>query len=191
MLDLTNFEQGRYDTIPLSTVDPPQLSEEEADAPIDATYPDEEAFLHEEARCHDVTGLNISVDTTLSDSSLCSELSAGTDESPPASDNHDASHTYLDDGEMEFDSNDEVEIESNDDDDDDDASDDSTLVINNTMSSLTEYHDITHDDDTMIISNTMSTLSEMSEQDSNDFSIGEYIFFDARCDADLSTEVEV
>jgi hypothetical protein len=188
MLDLTNFEQGSY---ALPKVDPPPLSEEEANAPLDATYYDEEACLHEEESCHDVTGLNISVDTTLSDTSLCSELSAGTDESPPAKDIHDASYTYLDDGEMEFDSNDEVKIvdsSDDDDDDDDDTSDDSTLVINNTMSSLTEYHDVTHDDDTMIISNA---LSEMSEQDDNDFSIGEYIFFDARCDADLSTEVEV
>jgi len=184
MLELTNFEQ-RNDAIPLPKVDPPPLSEEEADASLDATCPDEEACPHKEAPCHDVTDFNISVDTTLSNSSLCSELSAGTDESPPASDFYDARYTYLDDGDIKFDSNDEVESDYND--DDDDASDDGTLVINNTMSSLSEYNDVTHDDDTMIISNSMSALSEMSKQDS-DF---EYIFFDARCNADLSTEVEV
>ena len=58
-------------------------------------------------------------------------------------------------------------------------------------SSLSEYNNVTHDDDTMIISNAISALAEMSEQDSNHFAMIEYIVFDARWNADLSTEVEV
>lgn len=80
---ILNKEDMMQSTCPLSKVVPLPLS----DVPLDATcHHDEEAFLHEEARCHDITVLrppvssvislstNISIDITLSDSLLCSEL---------------------------------------------------------------------------------------------------------------------
>jgi len=59
-----------------------------------------------------------------------------------------------------------------------------------------EENDSGSENDTVIICNTMSSLSEMSKQSwsyssEDSFSLSNYIFFDARCDADLKTECEV
>jgi hypothetical protein len=145
--ELTTFEQRRY-IIPITKID---SNLEMRSAPVTG-----DGIFDEEAPSSHNQNTNIYDERSNMSSSLCSDFSSISNESSTSSNGfYDAS--YSDNTKDGFESD---ECES--------------------------------DSDTLIISNTMSSISEMTKQSSEgSHSLSNYIFFDARCDADLKTEIEV